>query len=121
MKRAGFKTKQSALKRTRMVRRRRNVLKPKRDPQMAAWSKAVLERDGNHCQWPECPEEGAHVFAHHIQTRKQRPDLRYQIENGAALCFVHHDQLHHTVAGRREARRLGLLGGETYEKALRAA
>lgn len=121
MKRSGFKTKQSELKRTRIVRRRRTALRAKPDPKMAAWSKEVLERDGHHCRWPECSEHGEHVRGHHINEKSQRPDLKYNVDNGVAMCPVHHDRLHHTVAGRTEAKRLGLLGGETYEKALRAA
>lgn len=96
-------------------------LRAKPDPKMAAWSKEVLERDGHHCRWPECSEHGDHIRGHHINEKSQRPDLKYDIDNGAAMCPVHHDRLHHTVEGRTEAKRLGLLGGETYEKALRAA
>lgn len=87
---------------------------------MVAWSKAVLERDGYHCQWPECSVQGPQVIAHHIQTRRQRPDLKLELSNGIACCTKHHNFLHHTLAGRREARRLGLLGGgQTYEVAMK--
>lgn len=115
MKRSYISRGTKQMKRTQMMRRR-NVLRVKSDPKMVAWSKAVLERDDHHCQWPECPEQGPHVVAHHVHTKRQRPDLRYELNNGKAICFRHHDALHHTVAGRRQARELGLLGTETYEK-----
>lgn len=54
-------------------------------------------------------------------TGTQRPDLKLDTKNGVAICPRHHDELHHTVAGRREARAHGLLGGETYEAAQKAA
>lgn len=109
--------KRTAIRRTRMKRGMVKSLRAKHDPKMVAWSKDVLERDDHHCRWPGCHEQGPHVHAHHIQTRKQRPDLKYTRSNGAAICFIHHDRLHHTVEGRQEARALGLLGGTTYEKA----
>lgn len=97
----------------------RKRLRARPDPEMAAWSRDVLERDGWRCRWPGCPEEGPQVVAHHINERSQRPDLRLDRANGAALCTQHHDNAHHTVAGRQKARRLGLLGGTTYERAMK--
>jgi len=94
-----------------------------------AWSKAVLERDGYQCRWIDpktgerCPRR-TNLTAHHINERSQRPDLRLELSNGAAICDGsggHHDYLHHTVQGRKEARAQKLLGGETYEYARKAA
>lgn len=95
--------------------RRRNPARVSRDD---AWSNAVLERDGHRCRWPTGPHLGR-IVAHHINERSQRPDLIFDINNGAALCASHHDYAHHTVAGRREAKELGLLGGTTYEAAMK--
>jgi hypothetical protein len=85
------------------------------------FKREVRERDNYTCRWPGCNYSSRSIHAHHINERSQRPDLRYDIKNGAAICPQHHDGLHHTVAGREEARRLGLLGGESYEKAQKAA
>jgi|ERR1041384_1255023 len=114
---SSFSTFRERPKRAKKLKASRSRLRARRDPQMVAWSGAVLERDEHHCRWPECNERGPQVIAHHIQTRRQRPDLKYQTENGAAICTRHHDLLHHTLNGRRRARDLGLLGGTTYEKA----
>lgn len=84
---------------------------------MAAWSKAVRERDNNECQWPQnkCLAPGIH-HAHHIATRKRRPDLVYDEDNGITLCFIHHQWVHdHPI----EAEALGLLSSETYEAAMK--
>jgi hypothetical protein len=82
---------------------------------MIAWSKAVRDRDANQCQWPasNCWNTGT-LHAHHIATRKRRPDLVYDENNGITLCFIHHQWVHdHPI----EAVELGLLSDETYEKA----
>lgn len=107
------------MKRTRM----KQGYKP--DAEHDAWRAAVLQRDGKQCRWihretkRRCRRKGEKLHAHHILERSQRPDLRYTVSNGAALCSEHHDTLHHTVTGRQWGRYLGLLGGETYEHAHR--
>lgn len=100
----------------------RSTLKS-RGPSVAdrKWAKEVRERDGYTCRWPDCGFYSLHIHAHHIHTRKQRPDLRHDPNNGAALCNQHHDHLHHTVEGRQRARELKLLGTETYELAKKEA
>src|ERR1051325_118369 len=112
--------KRSAMKRVlnRIPGTGRKILRA-RGPSTAdlKWAKAVRERDNYTCRWPGCGFYSQHIHAHHIHTRRQRPDLRHDPANGAALCNEHHDRLHHTEEGRREARELGLLGTETYEKA----
>ena len=98
-------------------------------PEGKQWREQVLERDGYRCRWinedgERCPISGAeNLEAHHIHERSQRPDLKLDLTNGAATCVVgpywHHDHLHHTVKGRQRGRDLGLLGTETYEKAVK--
>lgn len=90
-------------------------LRPKPDPKMAAWSQAVRKRDGNQCQWPDgCQTGDTKIDPHHIAERSLRPDLRYKVNNGIALCRTHHDWL---PLHRSEAIALGLLSEETYERA----
>lgn len=52
--------------------------------------------------------------AHHIAMRSQRPDLKYDIYNGAALHRKCHAWVH---KNQEKAKELGLLSTETYEKA----
>lgn len=99
-------------------------LRAKRDPKLTAWGKAVLERDGWQCQafrFQGCYEFSAMQCSnildpHHISERSLRPDLRYDLNNGITLCRRHHDWL---PLHRTQAVKLGLLGDETYEKAMR--
>jgi len=133
--RLGPKTYQEALERRTTLQQRRRALavnrrtpmkRSRRDPKHEAWREAVLERDGYQCRWIDprtkqrCRRRGRKLNAHHIRERTQRPDLRYDVDNGAALCGQHHDYAHHNVQGRKEASEQGLLGGETYEHAQKA-
>jgi predicted restriction endonuclease len=82
---------------------------------MAEWARKVLERDGYKCQWPEgCQTRDNRIDPHHIAERSLRPDLKYVVSNGKALCRTHHDwvPLH-----RQEAIAMGLLSEESYEAA----
>jgi hypothetical protein len=93
----------------------RKALRSKPDPKLAAWSRTVRERDNNECQWPKakCLNRGT-LHAHHIATRSRRPDLIYDVDNGIALCFIHHQWVHdHPI----EAAELGLLDSTSYELA----
>lgn len=139
MKRAGFKkpTYAEALaKRTALHERRRELAVNRRtpmkrtqmkahrqSPEEKAWREEVLKRDGHRCRWIDpvtdqrCRETGPHVQAHHVRTRKQRPDLVLDLSNGRACCPFHHDFLHHDPRGRKEARAQVMLGGESYEAA----
>lgn len=89
----------------------------KADPQLAAWGRAVKKRDGNKCQWKvlgPCATGDTRIDPHHIAPRGRRPDLRYVVANGIALCRTHHDWVgDHPI----EAEAIGLLSSETYEKA----
>ncbi len=90
-------------------------------PEEIAWQEHARERDGYRCRWVEdgkrCDYTSETITVHHIQTRRQRPDLILDNDNSACLCDRHHDITHHTVEGRRKAAAQGLLGGTTYEKA----
>jgi hypothetical protein len=54
--------------------------------------------------------------AHHKQTRKQRPDRKFDVTNGVTLFPSDHEWCHRNPA---EAEKAGLLGGESYEVARR--
>lgn len=130
LKRAGFRKPALAPSKNEIASRKpiarksplsqRKGLKRKRiSPEEKAWREAVLERDNHQCRWPT-ENESHHrgrLHAHHINERSQRPDLVYDVSNGAALCNFHHDYAHHSIMGRIRAKELGLLGGETYEAA----
>lgn len=84
----------------------------------AAWATAVKERDKNQCQWPGgCKSGDFRLDAHHKAKRSQRPDLKFDIDNGITLCRIHHDW---TDANHDEAVRKGLLNTESYEIAHKA-
>lgn len=75
--------------------RERSRQRQKEDKQREEeWRKAVLERDGYHCQYPDCTVVNKSLHAHHVAPRSQRPDLKYVVSNGKGLCFVHHERVH---------------------------
>ena len=119
MRRSPMVNKGSGLKRKSEMKRSRIK------PEDKVWRDHVLERDGYRCRWIDpvtdqrCREVGAHIQAHHINERSQRPDLVHDVTNGAAICPFHHDYAHHDPNGRKEAEAQGMLGGETYEKAMK--
>ena len=57
------------------------------------WKRRVLCRDDYTCQVPNCGAQ-TNLDAHHIQTRRQRPDLRRVLSNGVTLCRGHHNYFH---------------------------
>lgn len=78
------------------------------------WKKAVRERDDFTCRFPGCSFRSKSIDAHHIAMRSRRPDLKFVVENGIALCRSHHAEVHaHPI----ESVAMGLLSDETYEKA----
>jgi hypothetical protein len=97
-------------------------LRAKPDRKMAAWSKAVLERDGGKCQWPvlfvgdgmppACRTLDGRIDPHHLAERSLRPDLKYDVDNGLALCRTHHEML---PSMRARAIAMGLYRDESYE------
>lgn len=139
LRKAIAKRSQSAakgLQQPSMRRKPRSRLRAKPDPQMAAWSRKVKERDGGQCQWPgiaeylpiapadfkiaiklamgPCATGDKRIDSHHIAERSLRPDLKYSVPNGISLCRSHHDWL---SLNRAAAIALHLLSDETYEKA----
>lgn len=103
------------------ARKKRTPLRQKADPELVAWGKAVKRRDGNKCQWKAfgpCATGDTRIDPHHIAPRGRRPDLKYVVANGIALCRTHHDWVgDHPI----EAEAMGLLSSETYEKARKQA
>ena len=129
----------SPLKCRKPMSRGTKRLRAKPDPKMAAWSKAVLERDSGKCQWPgldyaavlsmpvgtiirtqlvisPCVTGDTRIDPHHIAERSLRPDLKYVVSNGIALCRTHHEWL---PLNRAIAVKIGLLSDATYEKAMK--
>ena len=94
------------LKRTRM----RKKAWPVEDQ---LWARAVREKDGHICQ--RC--HGWGTEAHHVATRKRRPDLKHELSNGKTLCLDCHTWVH---AHPKAATALGLLSTESYESRISA-
>lgn len=110
----------------RAGRKRSKEKREAKDLLEAEFKKICRERDGNQCRWIDvngkrCTYKHTYIAVHHINEKSQRPDLRYDPKNGACICNAHHDQMHHTVQGRKEGRALGLLGGDTYESARKSS
>ena len=97
------------------AKRTAKPLKSRLDAGLIAWGRAVRKRDGNQCRWPGgCLTGDRRIDPHHIAKRSQRPDLKYDVNNGICLCRTHHDW---TDLNHNEAVRLGLLSTESYELA----
>lgn len=94
-------------------------MRVKSDKRLAAWSKAVRERDGNICQWPGgCQTGDTRIDVHHIAKRSQRPDLKYDPSNLICICRTHHDW---TDDNHDAAVAMGLLNTESREMARKLA
>ena len=52
--------------------------------EMNLWRKAIFERDDYRCL--DCGEGGRRLEADHIYRFSEYPRLRFQVENGQALC-----------------------------------
>lgn len=98
-------------------KKRSNFKRAGKDALEKQFKKVCRERDDYTCQWPECSYRHKYIPVHHINERSQRPDERYNPDNGACICWQHHDYAHHDVEGRRLAKEYKLLGGVTYELA----
>jgi 5-methylcytosine-specific restriction endonuclease McrA len=115
MKRSALKRKKP-MARQRVPMKRSGRLRAKRDPEMEAWSRDIIARDGG-CMYPGgCDTKDRRLDAHHIAERSLRPDLKYVRANGIALCRTHH---HQVPLRRAESIALGLLSDETYERAMK--
>lgn len=80
------------------------------------WKCAVRVKDNFTCQ--RCGKQDPYIHAHHVNPRSRRPDLIREVSNGKCLCASCHAWVHMNPA---QSTKLGLLGGETYEKAHGAA
>lgn len=64
------------------------------------WREKVLRRAKYKCQ--ECARFGkttTATTAHHVLTIDERPDLRYDVSNGMALCASCHNKMHPEKGG----------------------
>lgn len=68
------------------------------DKQYKEWRQKIYARDNFTCQWPYCNKKGK-VQAHHILKWSDFPGLRYHIDNGISLCYIHHK----LITGNEEA------------------
>lgn len=74
----------------------------KYDDRYKQWRKAVFERDGYHCQFPNCTYNNVRgLQAHHIHPWAQYPELRYEVSNGIVLCKCCHFQIKNDKFYRR--------------------
>jgi len=67
-----------------------NVERSVFNPVYKVWRDAVMSRDLCICQ--DCGKRAAH--AHHVESWKDSPELRYDPANGIALCKSCHEDLH---------------------------
>ena len=56
------------------------------------WRKAVYKRDNHTCI--KCHKRGGKLSPHHILNWSSYRELRYDVDNGAALCHKHHSEFH---------------------------
>lgn len=63
-----------------------------KDPSYIKWRKEVYKRDNFTCQWPGCSQKRK-LNAHHIRKWADFPGLRFLVDNGITLCFMHHKMI----------------------------
>ena len=100
-------------------KRRSRAKRVEKDELEAEFKRVCRERDDYTCQWPACKYRDIWIPVHHKNERSQRPDERYNSDNGVCICWDHHDYMHHDLRGRAVGRELGLLGGDSYELAMK--
>lgn len=110
-----------AIKRGTKQMKRSRMKEHRITPQETRWRNEVLKNAGYQCQWlyenggGRCQVTGEkNLDAHHRNKRSQRPDLKLEVSNGAALCRFHHSFID-SVYGRIMALKQGILVMETYE------
>lgn len=102
--------------------KRSRIKRHRQTPEEKAWREDVLRRAGYRCEWhyengERCETKGEkNLDAHHRNKRSQRPDLKLDVTNGAALCRFHHS-FTDSVYGRIQALKQGILVVDTYEAA----
>jgi len=62
------------------------------DPLYKQWRKQVYTRDNHSCQWPGCKSRKK-INAHHIRKWADFPGLRFSVQNGITLCYLHHKMI----------------------------
>jgi len=62
------------------------------DPEYKKWRTKVYKRDKFCCQWPGCNIK-KRLNAHHIKRWADCPGLRFCVENGITLCYLHHKMI----------------------------
>ena len=67
---------------------RENARRKNRGGPHKRWRDAVIARDNGMCQ--RCGILGVEIHAHHIKPYKDFPALRFDLDNGVALCFRCH-------------------------------
>jgi len=65
-------------------------------PEYRIWHEAVLEVDNHKCI--VCGSDDR-VQTHHINSGTHYPDLRWEVWNGAVLCYNHHLKIHSDAGG----------------------
>ena len=53
------------------------------------WGKAVIERSGFKCEYPDCTVNSHQLHAHHLYSRRW-VTMRYNLDAGICLCASHH-------------------------------
>ncbi len=53
------------------------------------WRRAVIERAGHRCEFPDCDIKYTQLHAHHLYTRRY-VTMRYCLDAGICLCPSHH-------------------------------
>jgi 5-methylcytosine-specific restriction endonuclease McrA len=59
---------------------------------MKKWRKNIFLSDGYICQ--KCKVVGGKLHAHHIKKFSEYPQLRFDVNNGIALCKECHKKIH---------------------------
>ncbi len=53
------------------------------------WRKAVIEKAGHKCEYPNCSANYTQLHAHHVFSRRGVA-TRYSLNNALCLCAYHH-------------------------------
>lgn len=69
-----------------------NVKSFRQSKEYQRWRRSVLIRDNYICQIFECYKFSN--IAHHVESLKDRPDLKLEVSNGKTVCIGHHSTIH---------------------------